>query len=351
MSNADQPPVVLIADDDRGLCRLIERVLHRARFSTGTALSGAAALAWLAEKPADLLLLDLKLPDMDGRDLVAKLSERGHTVPFIIITGQGDERMAVEMMKRGALDYLVKDVQFIEFVPAVVQRALAQVEREKRLLETERERRRLEQEILKVSESEQRRIGQDLHDGICQILAGIDMLTRVLQKKLEQHSPAEAADAETISKYARKALAQTRLLSRGLSPVEVETNGLMAALRELADHTKQLFNIDCVFRCTHPVLLQDNAKATHLYRIAQEAINNSVKHAKAHRIEIRLERLQDETRLRVTDDGVGFFQEMRQGDGMGLQTMRYRAATIGAKLEILPREPHGTVVLCAWGDS
>ena len=124
---------LFVVDDDLGLARLIERALKRAGYSTASANSGRDALAWLSEHQPSLLLLDLKLQDLDGAELIDQLESAKRSVPFIVITGQGDERVAVEMMKRGALDYVVKDAQFLELVPTIVQRALAQIERDRRL--------------------------------------------------------------------------------------------------------------------------------------------------------------------------------------------------------------------------
>ncbi len=131
-------PTILVVDDDRGLLILIEGALRAEGWIVATAASGADALAWLQEHSADLLLLDLKLHDVEGRAFISTLADAGRPVPFVVITGQGDERVAVEMMKRGALDYLVKDVNFIEFVPTVVRRSLAQLERERRLGQAEK---------------------------------------------------------------------------------------------------------------------------------------------------------------------------------------------------------------------
>src|SRR5436190_11436896 len=128
---------ILVVDDDQSLLRLIERTLRRGGFSTETVTSGQAAIDWRMRHHADLMLLDLKLQDIGGKELIDHLASIGRLLPFIIITGQGDERVAVEMMKRGARDYLVKDTQFAELLPAVVQRALAQIETEKRLTAAE----------------------------------------------------------------------------------------------------------------------------------------------------------------------------------------------------------------------
>ena len=127
MEAAFKSRTVFIVDDDRGLLRLIQKALQREGFATASAVSGSEALEWLGRNQAALMLLDLKLQDIEGKDLVERLGVAGQCPPFIIITGQGDERVAVEMMKRGARDYLVKDVDFLQFVPAVVKRALDQM--------------------------------------------------------------------------------------------------------------------------------------------------------------------------------------------------------------------------------
>jgi PAS domain S-box-containing protein len=343
------------------------------------------------------MLLDLKLRDIEGKALIHHLESIGRLVPFIIVTGQTDGRVAVDMMKRGARDYLVKDVQLIEFVPTAVRHALDHVSKEKKLAKAEQalqqsarrlhrtldgmlegcqiigldwryfyvnataarhgrrrpeellghtlmelypgiettemfgalrrcmekripcfmeneftfpdgakalfevsiqavpegifvlsnditERKRLEKEVLEISEREQSRIGQDLHDGLCQHLAGIEFRLLSLKHKIERRSrrPApEAAETAELAKLVREGIEQTRTLARGLSPVMLEPDGLMNALQELAINTEKTFNISCACNCPSPVLIHDNALATHLYRIAQEAVHNAVRHGRA----------------------------------------------------------------------
>src|SRR5437868_11792637 len=149
-------PTILVVDDDEGLLVLIEGALRTENWNVAAAASGAEALTWLQKNSADLLLLDLKLRDIEGREFISKLAGARCSVPFIIITGQGDERVAVEMMKRGALDYLIKDVQFIEFVPTVVRRALAQIDKDNRLAAAEKKTVRLQKEILEISERDRK---------------------------------------------------------------------------------------------------------------------------------------------------------------------------------------------------
>src|SRR5262249_12368926 len=139
-----------------------------------------------------------------------------------------------------------------------------------------------------VTEREQRRISQDLHDGLGQHLTGLMHLSSVLHSNLKERSLPEAAEAARIATLLREAAEQTRTLARGLHPVEMEASGLMASLDHLADKTRELFKIDCRFECRNGVLVQDVVMATHLYRIAQEAINNAIKHGRASQIRIEL---------------------------------------------------------------
>ena len=208
------------------------------------------------------------------------------------------------------------------------------------------DRKRLEKEVLKISELEQHRIGQDLHDGLCQQLAGIELMSEVLEQNLSRISKSEAAQAAKIAESVRAAIGDTRMLARGLSPVDVESDGLMSALQELASNTEKLFHVACHFECSHPVLVSDHAAATHLYRIAQEAINNAIKHGKARKITVRLTAQSNQTSLTVTDDGCGFVAKPAKTSGMGLRIMKYRAGIIGSTLEIRRANGRGMLVTC-----
>ena len=204
------------------------------------------------------------------------------------------------------------------------------------------ERKRLEKEILEISEREQRRIGQDLHDGLCQHLAGIEMLSQVLALKLTPKSKDAAARATDIAKAVRESISQTRLLARGLSPVTLEAEGLMAALAELAMNTEKMFRVNCRFDCPDLVKMDNHATATHLFRIAQEAVSNAIKHGKAKKISLRFREDAGQLRLRVDDDGVGFPKNFTGGTGMGLRIMQSRIGMVGGTLTV-EQQPTGGV--------
>ena len=207
------------------------------------------------------------------------------------------------------------------------------------------ERKRLEKEILEISEREQRRIGQDLHDGLCQHLAGIEMLAQVLAQKLAKKSKDGAARATEIAKAVRESISQTRLLARGLSPVTLESEGLMSALTELALNTEKIFRVRCKFDCPEVVKLNDHAAATHLFRIAQEAVSNAIKHGKAKKISIQLREDASHLRLRVSDDGVGFPEKFSASTGMGLRIMQSRIGMVGGTVSIERQPAGGTCVI------
>lgn len=208
-------------------------------------------------------------------------------------------------------------------------------------------RKRLEREILELSEREQRRIGRDLHDGLGQKLTALELCAQGLVEEFKSVSPDAAESLRMLAKHLREAVAQTRQLSHGLSPVALEDEGLMSALRELAESTASLARVKCVVRCPREVSVPDSHLASHLYRIAQEAVSNALKHGRAQSIIISLSKQGGRLKLGVNDDGVGFSAEAGPGDGMGLRAMHYRAGLIGAQLEVKSAPRRGTRVECA----
>lgn len=461
---AAAPPArsVLIVDDDPGLLRLMERALRRAGFNTATAGTGAGALERLGTRPADLLLLDLKLPDMTGGDVIRRLAEQGRSIPFLIITGQGDERAAVEAMKQGALDYLVKDIRLLDFVPEMVRRAFARVDTDQRLAGAEAALRasaqalseffanapisllwvepggrvqranaaalkllelpdgevlgqlvsefssepgqveellgrlraretvenhhaqlrehagglkhvlidaqglwegeqlvrshwfvrditrrvELEHEILAISEREQRRFGQDLHDDLCQTLTGIGFRCESLAGELASITKRDAARVKELARMLREATSRAREMARGLAPMHLDEGGVVDALRELAERTGRIFRIDCEFTCQRPFPIRDETTGVHLYRIAQEAVGNAVKHGKPKRLVISLQFTSGAIVLAVEDDGRGFRPRPRKKQGIGIRIMQYRAGVIGGSLVVQRGPRGGTTVIC-----
>jgi len=211
-------------------------------------------------------------------------------------------------------------------------------------------RKRLEREILEISGREQRRIGQDLHDSLCQHLAGIGFMGKVLERKTATGQPIRTEDVTEIVDLIDQAITLTRGFARGLNPVRLEADGLMMALIELASNVERFFGITCRFEYDAPVLMNDNAAATHLYRIAQEALNNAIKHGKADNVTIAMRRDGENCVLSVSDNGLGMGGTQNQGKGMGLNIMQYRASMIGAVLEIKEAGTGGILISCTFSN-
>ncbi|HTR42173.1 MAG TPA: PAS domain-containing sensor histidine kinase [Pseudomonadales bacterium] len=208
------------------------------------------------------------------------------------------------------------------------------------------ERKRLEKEILEISNREQQRIGHDLHDGVCQQLAGIAYRVDILADQLQERKFTEAPEAERIGSLINDAISQTRNVARGLFPVHLEESGLALTLEELAANSTSLFKIKCDFICEEPAPILENAVATHLFYIAQEAVLNAVKHGKATHVMISLKHADGHFALAIQDDGIGFQAPNGSATGMGVRIMHYRARTIGATLDLKSSPGNGTRLTC-----
>ena len=206
-------------------------------------------------------------------------------------------------------------------------------------------RERLQRELLQISEREQERVGHDIHDSLCQHLTGTALAGQVLAESLESDSK-EAGDAFRVVELIEEAIFLARNLVRGLNAVELSNNGLTAALSDFATSTSDLFNISCRLECPQFFSIDDSRTAVHLYRIAQEAVGNAIKHGEAKNVVVQLEDSQTGKLLRVMDDGVGLPPVQINGRGMGLRIMSYRSELIGAKLDVRSQSTRGTVVTC-----
>jgi len=209
------------------------------------------------------------------------------------------------------------------------------------------ERHLREKEILEISNREQLRLGQDLHDGLGQHLTGITFLTRALQTKLSERGIPEAEEVAEIGKLVMQALAQTRNLARGLFPVEL-ASGMIEALKDLASTAEKLFNITCRLEIDESIGVKNRTVAHHLFRVAQEAINNSVKHGRASQVVLNLRSDGDILTLTVRDNGIGLPEDAAQSKGLGLRIMGYRAQKIGGTLNISRSDEGGTVLTCSF---
>jgi signal transduction histidine kinase len=207
------------------------------------------------------------------------------------------------------------------------------------------ERERLEREMLHIAEREQRRIGQDLHDGLCQHLTGTALVSQVLTERLRQAGNEDAEKAQRLVDLVEEAIVLARGMAKGLYPVELRADGLMQALEEFAANTSELFGITCRFVCHSPVLVDASPTAMHLYRIAQEGVCNAIKHGRATEVTILLEEEESELRLVICDNGGGMARASRD-KGLGLRIMADRAKMVGGSFQVGPAPSRGTRLVC-----
>ena len=210
------------------------------------------------------------------------------------------------------------------------------------------ERRLLEKEILDIAEREREQIGQEIHDGMGQILTGIAVMCKGLALKLKGKSPEEMEDALVISKLANKAIAQTRDLAKMLYPIDIQTGGLISALKTLASNAERTMGITCRFRCGKSVSVKNLVEAKQLYRIVQEAITNAIRHGKATNVDIKLNLTKKGTVLSIENDGLDFPKLSSNKKGFGLRIMEYRTDLIGGSIDIRKGDKGGTIVICVF---
>jgi PAS domain S-box-containing protein len=444
----DEP--ILIVDDDEGICRLLAGALKKEGLPAEWRRSGAAALDWLRQHSVPLMLLDLRLDDMRGQDLIDTLVEEGRSVPFIVISGVGDVRVAVELMQEGALDFLTKDTQLLQLVVPVVRRCLDHMEQQRRLADIEgrfrqladniqslfwistpdmtrfiyispaferlwglpvqsvydhpdswleavlptdlpavrnalerlkaaepieiefrisrpdgetrwlhwtasplrnasgaierltgfgqdiTERKEINRRLLAAAEQERRRLGQDLHDDLCQRLAAIKLRCGLLERELARGNSPHTPVAAQLTAAIADATALSRSFARGLAPVALDSEGLVSALEVLTRSAGTIFGISMRFECSQTISVLDPDTATHIYRIAQELISNAAKHARPTRILVQLNQEPERLLLEVENDGAPFVASETTGDQMGLHFLRSRADAIGAALAFVP---------------
>lgn len=206
--------------------------------------------------------------------------------------------------------------------------------------------RRLESELLKISDRERSRIGRDLHDGLGQQLTGMELVCRTLVDSLSRKNIREAETARLLLREIRKAVEQTRALARGLTLVLESPNGLLIALQDLCKQISQIAKVRCSFQCAGIPAVTNHSAAIHLYRIAQEAASNAIRHGECKRLTIKLSRVKQGLKLAISDNGRGFAPNGSRSRGLGLHLMQYRATMMRGSLRVEKRRGKGTRVTC-----
>lgn len=326
---------LLMIEDDRVDQMGFERLVRDKRLAYDYAIVGSIAEAGRIIKgnQLDIIVTDYRLCDGTAVDVF----ELAQGVPIIVITGQGDEKIAVKVMKMGAYDYLIKDNErdYLQLIPIVIEKAISY-------------NKTVEREMLDVEERERRRLGRDLHDSLGQLLTGIAFKSEILYDDLRRNGMDESAQAADIVALVNDAISQTRALAGGALIMDSDgAVSLGSALNEMALNVSSIYGISCAFDGQHSLEVNDESVITHLYRIAQEAVNNCVKHSGAKTIEIGLQAENDTVVLTVRDNGVGIKKSFGMNRGLGLRTMHYRARIIGAELSIAGAPGGGMLVTCS----
>ena len=228
---------------------------------------------------------------------------------------------------------LIKDEHGLPFAITITERDIT-------------ERRRMEKEILDITEREREQLSQDIHDGMGQALTGIAVKCKGLALKLKHQAPSEMKDALIITRLANEAIAHTRDLARLLYPIDIQTGGLVSALSSLAADTKRVMGVMCKFSCSKNASVNNMKEAKQIYRIAQEATTNAVRHGKAAHINISLRITKTHAILSIINDGLDFPVLESKNKGFGLKIMEYRSDLIGGTLDISKGKKGGTVVTC-----
>jgi PAS domain S-box-containing protein len=232
-----------------------------------------------------------------------------------------------------------------EALEHLVEQRTEALQRANAELKEEIERRKgLEGEILSVSDREQQRLGQELHDGLCQHLTAVAFMARSVAMRLEKHRVVDVTDIEKIARLVNEAAGHTRDLSRALHRVDVDAAGLVVALKDLV--AREIWKTPCRLEVKPSFRIEDDAAAAHVYRIAREAVINANKHAQARQIVVKLERVRKEMVLRVIDDGVGLSKEVKAPQGLGFHIMKHRAQLLGGRLEMDSPQTGGTRLSC-----
>jgi len=377
ITRLQRPLRVLLVEDSESDALLLLRALQRAGFDPTHQRvdSGREMDLALQENEWDLILADHAMPQFSAPEALELLQKHGLDLPFIIVSGHIEEETAVRAMMAGAHDYIMKD-RLARLAPAVerelreaeVRRARRQTENALRGAHDElelrveertadlheanlklkrvlQERQRLENELLEIAENERRRIGFDLHDDLGQKLTGASLMIKGLEEQLRAQKNPSAADAARISSLIEELTQHAHNLAHQFIAPDVEGDDLPSALQQLAANVTSMFGIGCDFHADGANRSLPEYVTMHLYKISQEAVSNAIKHGKATRVSITVSNEGESLRLTIENDG-GPFSPPTSKHRLGLRIMNYRANSIGATLEIKPKEKAGTSVTC-----
>jgi signal transduction histidine kinase len=379
-ASSPRPLRVLCVEDSEADARLIFHSLQRGGFDVrGRRVVDAAEMFRALDQDWDVVIADHSLPGFSGVEALNILRQRNLDIPFIIVSGQIEESVAIAAMRAGAHDYVMKD-RLARLLPVIerelreadIRRATRKFEAElkrahdeleqrvekrtadlqaanQKLQEMIEERRRLEAELLEIAENERRRIGFDLHDDVGQKLAGAAMMLKSVETRLAARAIDVAEDVTRIQTLIEDITRHTHDLARNFTALDAGDGNVVDVLRGLCDKVERTFDgVICSFQVKGEISAVPPQPIAQIYKIIQEAISNSVKHARARRISIAATGSPEKICFTVKNDGKPFTPPPVASKRLGLRIMHYRANMIGASLDIRAAGKSGTVVTCVY---
>jgi signal transduction histidine kinase len=362
----ESTPTALIVDDTPTNLSAIAEFLDIEDLRILLAPDGEQALRLAEQALPDIILLDVIMPKMDGFEVCRRLKSVPalRDIPVIFMTALSEPREKIRGFEAGGVDFVTKPIEIHELRARVaahlrlhtMQKSLERqvtartaelAERNRQLHAEVGERRRLQQAFLSATDNEQRRLAQELHDGLGQDLAGLSMLMQGAMKDVGAGRSLPAHEIERMSLVIRNALKACHDIAHGLSPLAGLPGGLTEALtalkRRLGGPPGPTLELQVDADCAAAL---SSEACDQVYRIAQEAVTNAIKHARAKHVKVRLRSYQGALQLEVEDDGSGLSPSGTGHKGLGLHTMQDRAASLGANLQLIANAGGGTTVIC-----
>ncbi|HEY3252123.1 MAG TPA: response regulator [Ignavibacteria bacterium] len=343
---------ILLIEDNPGDARLIQEYLSDikdVKHTLHTADRLQMGLEILENEFIDVVLLDLKLPDSEGLDNVEQIFNVAPNIPVIVLTGLNDENTAINAVKMGAQDYLVKDkvdsYLLIRSIRYAIERKRAEEEHQKLL-----EQRIRSLSVVEAQENERRRISRELHDGLGQLLSAAKLNFGMIDFMNNSNKEKTGEIVKQVDSIISKAIVEARRIAHDLRPTTLDDFGLIPALRILCQEFSKITGVKVKFQVSPTLERIDPKVEIAIYRIVQESFNNISKYAESSEVSLDLYRKDNHVYVRVKDNGKGFdpdnvTKNKKAGGGFGLINMRERAELVGGKVEIKSRPGQGTELL------